>query len=267
MSLIVCVFVGEGIVLASDSRSTYNRVEETKEKKIQTLGIHTTDTTYKTFLCPNNIGISVCGEVSIDNKPMTGYIEAFIREQMGPDTDIDTVPEALIQYFNTFKDVPNSNFFVAGYKKVGSAVGSGRPGSTDGPAGTRSPSVITSAAGSNSVYEKRLWNLNIKSKKIKREGTENQGASWSGEVDVLARLLSPAEIRKPDGTTVSFKAYDISWNYFTLQDAVDFAEFAIRTTVDTMKVQNRLKTVGGPIDILILKPGEAYWLQRKVLSV
>lgn len=267
MSLIVCVFVGEGIVMASDSRSTYNRVEETKERKIQTLGIHTTDTTYKTFLCPNNIGISVCGEVSIDNKPMTGYIEAFIREQMGPDTDIDTVPEALIHYFNRFDNVPNSNFFVAGYKKVVSADGLQRSGITESPEGMPSPSVITSHAGINSVYEKRLWNLNIKSKKIKREGTENQGASWSGEVDVLARLLSPAQIRKPDGTTVNFKAYDISWNYFTLQDAVDFAEFAIRTTVDTMKVQNRLKTVGGPIDILILKPGEAYWLQRKVLSV
>lgn len=237
MSLIVCVFVGEGIVLASDSRSTYNRMEETKEKKVQTLGIHTTDTTYKTFLCPNQIGLSVCGEVSIDNKPLTGYIEAFIRENMSQETDIDEVPEALIAYFNRFGNVPNSNFFIAGYKKVGAA------------------------------YEKRLWNVNIKSKRAKREGTENQGASWSGEVDVLARLLSPAQIKKPDGSTVDFKAHDISWNYFTLQDAVDFAEFAIRTTVDTMKFQNRLKTVGGPIDILILKPGEAYWLQRKVLSV
>ena len=237
MSLIVCVFVGEGIVLASDSRSTYNRMEETKEKKVQTLGIHNTDTTYKTFLCPGHIGLSVCGEVSIDNKPLTGYIEAFIRERIGPEADIDEVPQALIDYFNQFSTVPNSNFFVAGYKKVGNA------------------------------YEKRLWNVNIKAKRAKREGTENQGASWAGEVDVLARLLSPAQIRKPDGTTVEFKAYDISWNYFTLQDAVDFAEYAIRTTVDTMKFQNRLKTVGGPIDLLILKPGEAYWLQRKELKV
>lgn len=237
MSLIVCVFVGEGIVLASDSRATYNRLEETKEKTVQTLGIHTTDSTYKTFLCPNHIGISVCGEVSIENKPITGYIEAFIRERMREDTEVDEVPQALIEYFSRFEPVPNSNFFVAGYKKVGSD------------------------------YEKRLWNLNIKTAKAKREGTENQGASWSGEVDVLARLLSPAQVRKPDGSTVDFKAFDISWNYFTLQDAVDFAEFAIRTTVDTMKFQNRLKTVGGPIDLLILKPGEAYWLQRKTLSL
>ena len=32
---------------------------------------------------------------------------------------------------------------------------------------------------------------------------------------------------------------------------------------DTMSFQNRLKTVGGPIDILVIKPEEAIWIKEK----
>ena len=35
--------------------------------------------------------------------------------------------------------------------------------------------------------------------------------------------------------------FDIAWNLFNLQDAINFAEFAIKTTADTMSFQNRLK--------------------------
>ena len=41
-------------------------------------------------------------------------------------------------------------------------------------------------------------------------------------------------------------------------DAIDFAKYAIQTTIDTMKFQQRGKTVGGPIDILIIKPDNAF---------
>ena len=52
--------------------------------------------------------------------------------------------------------------------------------------------------------------------------------------------------------------YQIPFNHFTIQDAIDFAKYAIQTTIDTMKFQHRGKTVGGPIDILIIKPDNAF---------
>lgn len=58
---------------------------------------------------------------------------------------------------------------------------------------------------------------------------------------------------------------DIAWNLMTLQDGIDFAEYAIKTTIDTMKFQIASKTVGGPIDILVIKPNGAQWIQRKEL--
>ena len=51
----------------------------------------------------------------------------------------------------------------------------------------------------------------------------------------------------------------------TLQDAIDFSIYAIRTTIDTMRFQARPKTVGGPIDVLLLTPKEVKWIQSKEL--
>ena len=59
--------------------------------------------------------------------------------------------------------------------------------------------------------------------------------------------------------------YSLALQQFTLQDAIEFAEFVISATINSMKFQKRPKTVGGPIDILIIKPENAFWLQRKEL--
>ena len=50
----------------------------------------------------------------------------------------------------------------------------------------------------------------------------------------------------------------------TIQDAIDFAIYAVRTTIDTMRFQARSKNVGGPVDVLLITPDEpARWIQRK----
>jgi hypothetical protein len=50
-----------------------------------------------------------------------------------------------------------------------------------------------------------------------------------------------------------------------LQDAIDFAIYAVKTTRDTMRFQTRFKTVGGPVDVLVIKPEKAFLVQRKEL--
>jgi hypothetical protein len=49
----------------------------------------------------------------------------------------------------------------------------------------------------------------------------------------------------------------------TVQDAIDYALYAVRTTIDTMRFEARLKTVGGFIDCLLITPDSAEWIQRK----
>lgn len=115
MSFIIAVHVKEGIVLASDSRTTYTQTTRNENLTTIKIGTHTTDTTNKTFLCPNGIGIATCGDASLDGAPITGYIEAFIRTHINENTDILEVPQMLVDYFHTTPEVPNTNFLVAGY--------------------------------------------------------------------------------------------------------------------------------------------------------
>ena len=59
--------------------------------------------------------------------------------------------------------------------------------------------------------------------------------------------------------------YPLALQQFTLQDAIEFAEFVISATISSMNFQKRPKTIGGPVDILVIKPETAFWIQRKEL--
>ena len=91
------------------------------------------------------------------------------------------------------------------------------------------------------------------------------GAIWNGEVSVLQKLLNPVGIKNEDGSYTDLPNYAIGFNFFTLQDAINFAEYAVDVTIKTMSFQNCVKTVGGPIDILAIKPSGAFWIQHKEL--
>lgn len=51
MSLIVTVCTSEGLIMASDSRSTYSKTELRGGKSVVNFGVHYTDTTYNTSFC------------------------------------------------------------------------------------------------------------------------------------------------------------------------------------------------------------------------
>lgn len=246
MSLIVTVHVNEGIVMASDSRTTHNRIEKIPseqegfvETTVEQYGVYFTDTAYKTFLFDNGIGLSTCGNAIIKNAPITGYIEEFIRKN--PYMDIDELPQKLQQHFQNLEPAKDTTFFVAGYKK-----------------------------DANSCIAK-IYRINTLQKKIEPIDTSAQGALWDGERDILSRMTTELYMREEDvrGQYVYKKhtEHPIPWQYFTLQDAIDFAQYAIKSTMDAMRFQRRLKTVGGDVDILVIKPDGATWIARKGLHV
>jgi hypothetical protein len=96
-------------------------------------------------------------------------------------------------------------------------------------------------------------------------GESQQGAAWDGEGDILARLFQPVFIKDNNGDYQQLPQFQIPWQFFTLQDAIDFAVYAIRTTIDSVRFLPRAKTVGGPIDVLVIQPNEAKWISKKEL--
>lgn len=266
MSLIVTVCTSEGLVLASDSRSTYNQTNVKGEKVIVKFGAHYTNTTYKTFLCDDRIGISTCGDGTICGKSIAGHIEDFINNIYHKDDSVESVSQKLGEYFNKLPDKSDVTFHVAGYKKEND----------------KDIAVVYSVATASNQIN------------LLREGI--CGANWDGERSTLTRLMKNSYVvseekaipigtitlnqKNEDGTdkTTVLKnqiaipggslrqpELEVAWDLMTLQDGIDFAEYAIQTTIDTLRFQIASKTVGGPIDILVIKPNGAKWIARKEL--
>lgn len=234
MSFIITVYTNEGIIMASDSRTTYTTTDTlpdgTVEKKI---GVQLTDTTYKTFMCNKYVGISTCGTASINNMPITGFIEDFITQKVSENSTVDEVAQGALDYFSAFNPIPNTNFIVAGYNP------------TD--------------------FKQCVARVYVGSNLKTQVDTSVSGVAWDGETEVFKRLIKSVALKNADGSYSDLQHYPIGYNYFTLQDAINFAQFAVDVTIKTMFFQDCVKTVGGPIDILAIKPSGSFWIQRKEL--
>lgn len=249
MTFVITIWTPEGIVMASDSRLTLNTtLPGAGGTQIQHLSTAQSDSVYKTFCIANKFGISTYGDADVQldaNKgtraPLTGFIEAFANQnKKGTNLKIDRIPEMLIGYFKTMPVVPDTGFLVAGYKEE------------------------------NNKYDPRIWRVNVKTEEqiLVNQPDNPGGAAWNGETDILIRLINP--VYTNDATTGNYIAcpsYEIPWRYFTLQDAIDYAVYAIQTTIDSIRFMTRSKTVGGPIDVLTIKPNGAEWIQRKGLRI
>ena len=236
MSLIVTIHVEEGIVMAGDSRLTSSLTRKEGEKVIHDIGAHTSESANKVFFAPNHVGISVCNEVSVNGKTISGYLNSFLVGSVTESTPVETVPQMLLDHMRQLAPVPNTIFHVAGYEKK------------------------------NNSYVARVWRVYPGRNKIDRLPAETPGACWDGERDIIARLVNPIYLKDSRGNYVEMRTPPIPWDFMTLQDAVDFATYAIKTTMDTMRFQLRPKTVGGPIDILVLKPEDGFWVKKKTLQ-
>ena len=226
MSLIITVYSDEGIVMAADSRTTVNGRHSEGDKLIQDFAIHYTETANKIFLCPNNVGIAVCNDASYNGRLLSGYLQSFILNEIEATTPVSEVPLKLQAFMGKLSPSPDTLFHVAGYEKV------------------------------DNVYKAKVWHVIPRQQKVAEIKTEASGATWNGEIDILVRLLKPVFIQGANGEMQEVKTAAIPWN---------FSIYAIRTTIDTMRFQVRPKTVGGPIDILVLRPNEGYWVKKKTL--
>lgn len=106
----------------------------------------------------------------------------------------------------------------------------------------------------------------LKKKSIDQVETNAQGASWDGETFTLTRLVQNVAVKTNEGKYIDLPFEEILWGYFTLQDAVDFARYAVETTIQTMHFKNVIETVGGAVDILVITPDETKWLQKEYLK-
>lgn len=253
MSLIITTYVPEGIVTASDSRQSIRVGGKTPDgKDLPPIETVSSDSVYKTFLLEKldvkdkpifQVGVGVFGESNLGGVPTAHHIKKFSDEELEVKDNVKTIPKKLVDFF--YKQFPKANtgFHVLGYKKKKS--------------GSSEPFVFACHIAKKEINR---VNFDPKNKKIL------YGASWSGQGDILSGILNPGFLPQKDGQLTQVLKPPVIWDAMTLQDAIDFCIYGIRTTIGTIRFQARSKNVGGPIDVLIITPDEAKWVQKKGLK-
>jgi hypothetical protein len=238
MSFIITVYVREGIVMATDSRLTLTtQLQQPNLPLPMQALVPSTDSNRKLFASESGIGIATHGAASIGPEPIADIVDSFIREKL---TDLNLGPDEaaqlLLDYFVALPNPPDSHFHVAGYKTEG---------------GKRIQHV---------------WSVSISARAVSRINPNGiYGASWGGEAETMSRLFGQMFTQNASGGFDPLPAAALAWHFFTLQDAIDFAGFAVRATINFIRFLPRAQTVGGPIDVLLLRAGDHRWLNKKEL--
>jgi hypothetical protein len=241
MSLVVTVNVPEGIVMASDSRQSITvegRTPDGKTFKVETVN---SDSVTKTFLLENQqVGISNFGQDMLGGVPMSSHVKKFIEEEIVLADDVTTIPSKLINYIQRSFPQADAGFHVAGYYK-------------------------SARVSVPHFYHCHVAKNIVERKNVKPDGSLAYGATWSGQIDVITAIVNPIITKDEKGQDkIAYSPAPIIFDAMTVQDAIDFAIYAIRTTTDTMRFQARQKNVGGPIDVLLLLPdAKPKWIQKK----
>ncbi len=249
MSLIITTYVREGIVMSSDSRLSINSA--------LVHNITQTDSVRKTFLTENGIGISTCGAADVKGVPISGFVDSFISEEIGNKRFIvEDVADKLMNYFKLIDPELNTIFHVAGYDKMLEVDRTNEKNQID-----KSAVAIV-----KTIHKQSIYIIEIKTgTKIDIIQTRNpQDTVFHGETKAIARLLNTATIQHA-GQSTPLPFNGIPYSFFTLQDAIDFNRFVIQTTIDAMRFELAYKTVGGPIDVLVIKPEKVEWISKKNL--
>lgn len=239
MSVVITIYVPEGIVIAADSRLTIKWKSMIKDKENLNYS-QISDTTNKVFLLNARIALATYGTADINGVPIAGFVNQFIEQKIDDKTEIDQVGKVLIDFFRELKADLETFFYVVGYKKE-------------------------SGVSVQHTYYVDVLNSQIQRSNLNKQGLLFYGANWGGEIEVISRLVGKVKI--PQGNDWSeLGEAAVPWNFLTMQDAIDFASFAVRATIESFRFQQRIKTVGGPVDILVIRPSEqAIWISRKEL--
>jgi hypothetical protein len=105
MSLIVTLYVPEGIVIAGDSRLTLNW-SDSVENKEHRYSVAMSDSNTKIFSINQKFGLGTFGAADIQGIPIAGFINQFTEEMVKPDTEIAQMPQLLLDFFGSKFNFP-----------------------------------------------------------------------------------------------------------------------------------------------------------------
>ena len=268
MSIMCCVYVPEGIVMAADSRLT--RTKPTKDPLV----LPSSDSSTKTIIIPEttytlsdntqkvllikkvNVGVSFCGNAIINGMTVADFIRRFEIEKVTTTDTTEEVARKLSEYYKG----DGTHFFVCGYNEDIPYVydvinGYSRSNISDG---NINKTVSKDAAEDGNVQDQ---DIGVPENMLVRDTSEIVNdeapkiifsALWAGQKTAITKIVNDPLILNAD------------WDTMPLKDAIDFAEFLIDTTIKYERFCDDIQTCGGDIDILVITKDEAFWKQHKI---
>lgn len=261
MTAIVSVKINDGIVMASDSASTYtnSQVYEHAEKIVNLVkGLP--------------IGVMATGDGGIGNESLTTLLKDLGKRLEDSNDNI-----RLDQSSYTMADVANRlHEFLFSEKSM--------------PSGGTANMLLRVCGYSAGRPLPEVWQVQLQGTTsyatllVHPEGSF--GINWDGQYDALNRLILGAPtnleqilmdwgMQQSDanslGTAIRQKALEtLALPTMPIQDAIDLARYLVEVTMGFTKfsIQKQPKTVGGAIEIAAITKHEGFrWIQRKQFSL
>ena len=262
MTIVVGVAAPDGMILAGDSRSTYT--DGTRHRIAS-------DFTQKVFTVCESLGVATYGLNSIGQRTIAGLMDEFVTQlpEEAPRNG-ETIAASLGEFFDARFRAEVSEQDVAAWEASGNAaIGFLIAGyDTDGIGRIREVSIPGGAV------EEAPGDVEV--------NTALGGTLWRGQTDVIRRLVfgfdgdlfAAAGHQLPDDLDEPITALTYNLLFpITMQDAVDFASFLIRTTIDMQRFSDGttaspgyLPGCGGPIRILAVTRDGDQWVSPPVLT-
>jgi len=257
MTLTVVVRVPDGIVIAADSLASLtsaltpqaevagkcpkcNEDIKLEQLTLPSINIPSGGSRYaqKLFkIGKRNIGVAIYGMPFLDGRTVESHMREFEKTRIVGEESVEELAIKLKDFFlaiitRHFGDLSKladgtlvTGFQVVGYDREDAKIG-------------------------------KTYTVNIgKEAKIEATHIAGYGATTGGDGRVVAKLW------KEDPTIAIAKP---NYQFLNLQDAIDYAVFLIRTTIDYQRFATMVPVVGGAIDVAIITHYDGFkWIQHK----
>ena len=256
MSIMCCIYVPEGIVMAADSKLTRTKMTNSIDipakdgVPAKTVIFQTTytssDNAQKVLLIKKTgTGVSFCGDAMIDGVTVADFVRRFEIEKVCESDTTEDVANKLVEYYSG----GGTHFFVCGYNddvpyvydvsnksvkraNIASKPEEGAPSKDAADDGTHPDTEIPE---------------NIKNDHSQVESTAPEatpivipGAIWAGQKTAITKIVNEKPI------------LNAAWGTMPLKDAIDFAEFLVDTTIKYERFSDDIQTCGGEVDVLVI---------------
>jgi 20S proteasome alpha/beta subunit len=264
LTLAIAAASADGVAIAADSRTTTQYGGSDKPTRVLS------DFTHKVFEV-GQAAVATYGWAFLEGRNIAGHMADLQTDPAVAALPVEQLAHRLAEFFGEAYDrhlaagldsQPPEGWTVLGFLIGGYLNGVGH------------------------VYEVRFPGRTVD---LLFDTATNPGAAWRGQTDVIVRLVKgvdldlltaramaqgkQAQLAELDDELGSLE-YVIPFQAMNLQDAVDFAAFAIRTTIDTQRLTYGTRGdvgswpgVGGPIEIAVVTPKAGLaWIQKTNLQ-